>query len=121
MPLADAVLRAYARVAPTERGGYRLARLARRAVPRERWRGEFAVGRGLRMRLDLGTYPDVAMAYGLYERDTDRLFSRLIRPGMTVVDGGANVGYFTLRFAKLVGAGGRVEAFEPDAGTTGGG
>jgi FkbM family methyltransferase len=37
-----------------------------------------------------------------------------IKPGMTVVDVGANIGYYTLVFADLVGASGRVIAFEPD-------
>jgi FkbM family methyltransferase len=37
-----------------------------------------------------------------------------IKPGMTVVDVGANIGYYTLVFADLVGPSGRVIAFEPD-------
>jgi FkbM family methyltransferase len=37
-----------------------------------------------------------------------------IRPGMTVIDVGANIGYYTLVFADLVGPSGRVIAFEPD-------
>jgi FkbM family methyltransferase len=37
-----------------------------------------------------------------------------IRQGMQVLDIGANIGYFTLLFAKLVGRSGRVYAFEPD-------
>jgi len=45
--------------------------------------------------------------------DVPRL-ARHIRPGMTVVDVGANIGYYTLVFAGLVGPRGRVLAFEPD-------
>jgi FkbM family methyltransferase len=108
------LLRLYANAAPTERGGFRLARLARRLVPQEQWRGVFDDGRGNRLALDLATYPDVCMAVGLYERDTDRLFAKLLRPGMHFVDGGANLGYFTCRAARLVGRSGRVDAFEPD-------
>jgi len=37
-----------------------------------------------------------------------------IRPGMTVVDAGANIGYYTLVFADLVGPAGKVISFEPD-------
>ena len=40
-------------------------------------------------------------------------FCNIIRPGMTVIDIGANVGVFTLAAARLVGSDGRVVAFEP--------
>jgi FkbM family methyltransferase len=41
----------------------------------------------------------------------------LAQPGDTVWDIGANVGYFTILLAKLVGPGGRVIAYEPDNGS----
>jgi FkbM family methyltransferase len=47
------------------------------------------------------------------------LYERELRPGMTVIDAGANVGYFSLLFARLVGPTGRVYAFEPDPGNFG--
>lgn len=53
------------------------------------------------------------MLLGMYELDTVRVCRRLIKPGMIVVDIGAHVGYFTLLFARLVGTGGKVYAFEP--------
>jgi FkbM family methyltransferase len=40
-------------------------------------------------------------------------FCEIIRPGMTVLDVGANIGVFTLAAARLVGPTGRVIAFEP--------
>ncbi len=43
-----------------------------------------------------------------------RFLETHIKPGMTVVDIGANQGLYTLFFARLAGAGGRVMAFEPD-------
>ncbi|HEY7119583.1 MAG TPA: FkbM family methyltransferase [Tepidisphaeraceae bacterium] len=107
-------LRAYSRVAPTQRGGYRLARLARRFVPRRQWSGQFASPGDVRLDLDLATYPDCCMAVGLYELDTLRLIRRLLRPGQHLVDCGANIGYFTLAAARRVGPTGRVDAFEPD-------
>lgn len=112
--LGLSLLRGYARIAPTERGGYRLARLARRLVPRSHWRDVFPTGHGVRLELDLSTYPDVAMAAGLYELDTVRLLRKLLKPGMHFVDGGANIGFFSCRAARLVGPTGRVDAFEPD-------
>jgi len=53
------------------------------------------------------------MAFGLYELDTERLIRRILRPGDHFVDAGANIGYFTMLGARLVGPGGRVDAFEP--------
>lgn len=41
----------------------------------------------------------------------------IIRPGDTVVDVGANVGFLTRKFASLVGDQGKVLAFEPDPAT----
>ncbi len=37
-----------------------------------------------------------------------------VRPGMIVIDAGAHVGEYTVRFSKAVGAAGSVHAFEPD-------
>jgi FkbM family methyltransferase len=42
------------------------------------------------------------------------LFVSLLQPGMTVVDGGAHVGLYTLLGARGVGPGGVVFAIEPD-------
>jgi|SRR3989344_1089398 len=50
-----------------------------------------------------------------YEPETTQYFKKTIQPGMTVVDVGANLGYFTRLSAKLVGPTGHVYAFEPDA------
>jgi FkbM family methyltransferase len=50
---------------------------------------------------------------GRYEPQETQLAMRLLQPGMTAVDVGANWGYFTLLCAHLVGASGRVIALEP--------
>jgi FkbM family methyltransferase len=111
--LALGTLKAYSRIAPTERGGFRLARLARRFVPESERQGIFQTPDGLRLDLDLRTYPDINMAVGLYELDTARLIHRLLKPDSWLVDVGANLGYYTLLAAKWAPAG-RVDAFEPD-------
>lgn len=41
----------------------------------------------------------------------------LIRPGMSVIDAGAHVGYFTRLLAELVDSQGKVYAFEPNPHT----
>jgi FkbM family methyltransferase len=106
-------MRTYARVTPTERGGYRLARLARRFRSSHARRDTFRTPHGLTLDLDLNCYPDCTMAFGLYELDTARVMRRLLRPGDHFVDGGANIGYLTMIAAQCVGPSGRVDAFEP--------
>jgi FkbM family methyltransferase len=48
-----------------------------------------------------------------YEKSTTILLSKVVKKGMTVVNIGANMGYFTLLLSKLVGNKGKVFAFEP--------
>jgi FkbM family methyltransferase len=50
----------------------------------------------------------------IYEPYETELISSIIKPGSVVLDIGANIGYHTLLFAKLVGQSGKVFAFEPD-------
>jgi len=50
---------------------------------------------------------------GSYEFRKQRLFATLVSPGDTVLDIGANVGFYTLLASVLVGQRGTVVAFEP--------
>ncbi len=50
---------------------------------------------------------------GLYEPNEFCLLSRILKPGMTFVDVGANMGLYTLYAARRVGDTGRVLAIEP--------
>lgn len=56
--------------------------------------------------------------YFFYKRISDRNKINLIKgkilPGMTVIDIGANIGFYSILFSKLVGESGCVYAFEPD-------
>lgn len=53
------------------------------------------------------------MYWGAYEAFTVAAIRRLLRPGDTFVDVGANVGYLSAVAADRVGATGQVHAFEP--------
>ena len=68
----------------------------------------------MRMTVPPGYPAARSFAAGLYERDVTRLFEAIVTAGMTVVDVGANVGYYTLIASRLAGPAGRVYAFEPD-------
>jgi len=50
----------------------------------------------------------------VHEESTTALFRRILKEGDVVIDLGANIGYFTLLAAKLVGREGKVYAFEPE-------
>jgi FkbM family methyltransferase len=54
-----------------------------------------------------------ALMSGSYEPNETRVMMGIVTSGMTVVDIGANIGYYTLLFARAVGEGGLVYAFEP--------
>jgi FkbM family methyltransferase len=52
-----------------------------------------------------------------WDTPTTRLLERILRPGDQFLDVGANIGYFTIFGAALVGFTGRVHAFEPNPRT----
>lgn len=86
------------------------------AVPRLAGRGTQTVATrsGIRWALDLDEGIDFSIwLLGAFERRTVAAYARLVRPGMTVLDIGANVGAHTLPLARLVGPTGRVVAVEP--------
>ncbi len=52
--------------------------------------------------------------YGVREPECGKLFRRELRPGMTVVDIGANIGYYVLMEAQCIGETGTILAVEPE-------
>ena len=70
---------------------------------------------GSRMYVNLFTSPiTMDRALGVYEYWMARLFTDLVREGMTILDIGAHKGSYSLLFASLMHDTGRVLAFEPD-------
>ena len=51
---------------------------------------------------------------GEYEPVETKLILELVKPGAAILDIGANIGYYSLLFAKLIGPSVQVYAFEPD-------
>lgn len=70
---------------------------------------------GAKMRLDLSEHIQRYIYMGAYEREETVAVKHYLRAGWTVVDVGANVGYFTALAASGVGSAGRVIAIEPSA------
>ena len=69
---------------------------------------------GFQMMLDPNDYFQCMMFYGRYGLDILRMIEKYVRPGDTVLDIGAHVGFFALHLGNVVGRNGHVYAFEPD-------
>jgi FkbM family methyltransferase len=69
----------------------------------------------LSTKLGNGVFERTYLVYKqLFEASHVRLLKTLVSPGTTIVDVGAFIGFFSLRFARWVSASGRVMALEPD-------
>ena len=69
---------------------------------------------GLRLWLDLADRAiGLNIARGRYELNEVDFLRRVVRPGASVIDCGAHVGYFAMHLGRLVGPEGTVAAFEP--------
>ena len=65
------------------------------------------------VKFNAGLYnPDTAL--GTYEMPVQKVLSQYLQPGDIFYDLGANVGFFTILGAKIVGSAGKVYAFEPE-------
>jgi len=51
--------------------------------------------------------------FGVWEPELTQLVRQVVRPGDTFIDVGANIGYFTLLAAQVVGPAGSVQSYEP--------
>ncbi len=75
-------------------------------------RPEYAEVNGLKIFLDSKDSMEFSMRS--FEPGVTRIFREKIKPGMTFIDIGAHIGYYTLLTSKLVGPDGLVFAFEPN-------
>ena len=114
----DTLLRALARISratPHFRGKKRLLNLLhpREGPPERAIRDTVELEGGLRVHCDTSSF----LEWHLYflaeiEPETTDFMRRVVRPGWTCVDAGANIGYLTLVMARTVGDAGRVYSFE---------
>ncbi len=70
--------------------------------------------RGLAFELDTSDQLQFDIFMNIYERATLHKTLSLVPHGGVCIDAGANVGFYTLHFARQVGLAGKVYAFEPD-------
>lgn len=119
MTRVDEVLVSIGRVIGKPRGWERLVRAV--APPRQFVNGGLRQQRmpeGYIFPLDRGTLLGWHIHFfGSYEPEVREQLKRWLRPGDVAIDVGANVGWHTLLMASLVGAAGRVHAFEPNETT----
>lgn len=108
----DAILSAYGRFIPYHPGRWRIS-AALESFARDAWVSDSRLVRrnGILYELDLRNLVERAICYdGCYEPYEMRAILKLLQPGSVCFDIGANIGYYTLNFAKL---GATVYAFEP--------
>jgi len=86
-------------------------RLAELIVPKNEKRNALIFGSWFS--LDTSDFLQRHIYAGSFERKGTETVCKFLRPGMTFVDVGANVGYYTALAARLVGPTGSVFAFEP--------
>ncbi|MBU2564047.1 FkbM family methyltransferase [Patescibacteria group bacterium] len=76
-------------------------------------KSNFTIIQGQKMFLDSEDSLRLSLS-GVYEPFETKIIKSVIKKDNTVIDIGANIGYYTLLFAKLVGRNGKIIAFEPD-------
>jgi len=69
---------------------------------------------GVAFDLDFSDGIQKEIFWGTYERHEKAFLERQVRQGWTCVDIGANVGFYTINLAHLIGTTGRVHAIEAD-------
>jgi FkbM family methyltransferase len=71
---------------------------------------------GFQYQLDISDYMQWLIYFGIKAEPREKLYG-LIKPGMIILDIGANIGETSMAFSKLAGDKGKVFSFEPDPQT----
>lgn len=117
--LLNKVVRGYLAYFPVTDGKKYVLRCTKQRIMPEQSMVTFRTKHGFDLRVNLRNVEHQRMYfYGEHdERYEIRNLKRILRPGDTCWDIGANIGFYTCLFASLVGEAGRVVAFEPASNT----
>lgn len=106
--------RGYTRWSPIERGKYRIISLAMRLSDEMPAPTVVSTRDGCRVRADLSSGMHTFVYFlGDYEPAISDLVRLLVDRGEVCIDAGANFGWYSILFHKLVGDHGQVHSFEP--------
>ena len=115
--LKNGCLRSLCRLYPFYKGRYRFMKLAERFLDKREQASVNLFGR-YPFLLDLGRGDLESSFYYFipehYESETQQYIRGHVKPGMTVMDIGAHLGFFSILLADGVGPTGKVYAFEPE-------
>jgi FkbM family methyltransferase len=115
--LSNTLLAFYCRHMPNHPGKWRVA-AALEKLARDSWvTTRIARCQGIWYELDLRDFVARSIFLNLYENSEVRCLRKILRSGSIVVDVGANIGFYSLLCAQLIGDAGHVYAFEPVAST----
>ena len=105
--ISSTLVRLVNRLNPTTRGRRWLTGFAGSAPP-----GKYSIGNGLQMYFEPSDSTEYAMLHHCFEPMETKYFLNWLKPGMHVVDIGANIGYYTVQMHGRVGGSGKIWAFE---------
>lgn len=89
--------------------------LSRALLPETRRPVRIELGLLKDLQMDISPRGERSYLFGTHEPEVQDALPSLVQKSMTVLDIGANIGFFALGLARLVGEEGRVIAFEPNA------
>jgi FkbM family methyltransferase len=110
-PMTDRIAKLYGYL-PQHPGKWRIIHALLPVDRPHEWRVAYC--NGIRIWVDIGSVMGEHLYYGrMHERWETTQVRRHLKPGDVALDVGANIGYYSLLFSRLVGAAGKVYAFEP--------
>ena len=108
------LLRSYTYNTPLRRGKYRLSLLGQRACRNFPKRVVTPARDGRTLEVSFSPMDwDTIFFFGEYESQLTSVVSAIVEPGDVCFDVGANLGWYTTLFSRLVGPAGQVHSFEP--------